>query len=136
MRIIITKIIVLEFLDLTNLITLSEHRCTRTEGRNNNLNFSTRTSQTSTKNTINRININSCSGITFTRRGNRNCLNLSRDCITFRVSTISNSNFYQSTFTITCDRNTTILTDCIFSSRFINLNSLNLSCRLNIRNNR
>ena len=67
MRIIITKVIVLKSLDLTNAITFSEDRSTSTKRRDNNLNVCTRTCCTNAKNAINCLNINRSSCISSTR---------------------------------------------------------------------
>ena len=136
MRIIVTEIVILELFDFSDIFTNSKDGSTRSEGRNDNCNFSTRSCQTSTKDTINRVNINSCSCISFTRRSNKNRLNLSRNGCAFSISAISNSNLYQTTFTIATDRNATISSYCIFSSWFVDLYTFNLSCRFNARYNR
>ena len=128
MRIIITKVIVLKFLNLTDLITLSKYNSATSRRRNNNINFCSRSCQSSAKNPWDCFNINICSSISFTRRSDLDFLNLTRDYYSLVSSSISNSNFNQTTFTITFNGNTSICSYCIFSTRFVDFGSFNLSC--------
>ena len=136
MRVIITKVIVLKSLNLTNAITFSKDRSTSTKGRNNDFNVCTRTCCTNTKNAINCLNINGSSCISSTRRCNCYCLNLTRDCIALIILSISNCDLNKTTFTIACNRHTIICSYSIFCTRIINLNSFNISVRNNTSNNR
>ena len=136
MRIVITKVIILKFLNLTNTVTFSKDRCTCTKWRYDNYQLSTRSSQTRSQYTTDCFNVYGCCSIIFTWRCNCNCVYLTWNSYTVSISSISNDNLHKSTFSITTNRNTLIGSNCIFSSRIINLYSFNLSCGLNISYNR
>ena len=136
LRIIETKVIVLEFLNLTNLITLNKDGCSSTSRRNNNCQFTTRTLQTGTKDTRNCFNVDECISIVLTRGSDDYLTNLSRDELTFFVKTIFNGDLNETTFAITLNRNAEVCTQSIFRTRVCDLYSFNLTGGLNSTYNR
>ena len=92
MGIIITKVVVLKFLNFTNFSAFCEYRSTCTKRRNDNLKICTRTSKARSKNTINTSNIDRCCSISLTRRGYNSSSNLSRNSSSFSILGIFNSN--------------------------------------------
>ena len=132
MGVTITKLVVFQSLDLTNLSTSKEYSSTRTLRRNDHFQFCTRTRQCGSKNTFNTINVDTCSGVTLTRISQSNISNSARSDLIINL----NGDLNKTTFTITQDRNLSIDTRCIFSTTIIDSDFLDLTIRCNIRYNR
>ena len=97
MGVTITKLIVFQSLDLTNLSTSEEHSSATTLIRDHNLNLTTRTRQCRSKDAWDSININRTEGISLTRVSQSNLTDGTRSslCIVF------NGDITETTFTIT-----------------------------------
>ena len=129
MRITETKFVVLQFLNLTDALTLQEHRCTRTFIRNHNLKLCTRTCKQGSKDARNSINVDRCSFISFTSRRESDIGDN-----TSEISIILNCNVTTCTFTITSNRYVVVNTVHILSTTVENTNFFDLSVRCDVCN--
>ena len=130
MGITITKLIILEFLDLTDVLTSQEDRCTSALIWNDDTQISTRTSQRGTKNTLDSININACSRISLTRIGNGYANDSARTDFFINCD----FNAAETAFAVTVNGYLIICADSIFRTTRDDLNTLNLTERCDIGN--
>ena len=127
-----TKFVILQSLDLTDVFTSQEDRCTATFARNDDIYSTTRSRQGGTKNARNSVNINACSVITLTWVSN---IDFS-DCTRSSFFIWKDCNGYFTAFTVSNDRHVIIDARCIFCAAINDDNLLNLTEGCNIGDDR